>query len=353
MKVAKNVIHSSKTKAKSSTDKLIDLELVPPDHIEAISKACKELPFSITPHLLKIIKSEESNAPISKQFIPSHVEIKKELDELKDPIGDIPHSPVNGIVHRYPDRVLLTPTLTCPVYCRFCFRREAVGNGMLSYSDLKNALDYIQNHSEIWEVILSGGDPLSLATRRLRELIGSINEIEHVGVVRIHTRVPILDPKRITSDFIDALKCEKPVFIVVHCNHSNELVSESEAAISRLVDNGFPMLSQSVLLKGINDDAETLSALMKKLVQCRVKPYYLHHGDKAEGTSHFRTTLAVGQKIIRKLRGQISGLCQPNYMLDIPNGHGKVPVGPSYLQVVEENNWKVSDWRGVTHQYLD
>ncbi len=353
MKVAKNVVHSSRTKALSSADKLIELELVPPDHIEEISKACKKLPFSITSHLLKIIKSEESNSPISRQFIPSPFEIEKKSDELKDPIGDVLHSPVTGIVHRYPDRVLLTPTLTCPVYCRFCFRRETVGNGMLNYADLKNALDYIQNHSEIWEVILSGGDPLSLATRRLKELIGSINKIDHVGVIRIHTRVPIIDPKRITSDLIAALKCEKPVFIVVHCNHSNELVSESKAAISRLVENGFPMLSQSVLLKGINDDAETLSALMKMLVQCRVKPYYLHHGDKAEGTNHFRTTLAAGQKIIGKLRGRISGLCQPNYMLDIPDGHGKVPVGPSYLQAVKENNWKVLDWRGITHQYLD
>ncbi|NKB22445.1 MAG: lysine-2,3-aminomutase-like protein [Alphaproteobacteria bacterium] len=337
----------------TSPDDLLRAGLIPPDHLGAVVEASATLPVSITAHIAGMIDPASSNDAIAKQFVPSALENNRQAEELTDPIGDIPHSPVAGIVHRYPDRVLLTPVLTCPVYCRFCFRREAVGDGLLTASKLNTALDYIRNHTEIWEVILSGGDPLIMSPRRLTQIIDALDEIDHVAVIRIHTRVPVVDPERITETLITALKRTTPVFIVLHCNHADELVAEAEKAISRLVDKGFPLLSQSVLLKGINDDPESLTALMKKLVRSRVKPYYLHHGDKAQGTSHFRTTLAAGRAIVSTLRGRLSGLCQPTYMLDIPGGHGKVPAADDYLRATDDSNWIVTDWQGNTHKYHD
>jgi lysine 2,3-aminomutase len=353
MKAARNLVQSLQPQAITSPKDLLNAGLIPPDHLAAVTEASATLPVSITSHIIGLIDASSPNGPIAKQFIPEALENNKQDEELADPIGDIPHSPIAGIVHRYPDRVLLTPVLTCPVYCRFCFRREAVGDGLLAAAELDAALDYIRNHTEIWEVILSGGDPLIMSPRRLTQIIDALDEIDHVAVIRIHTRVPVVDPKRITDTLVTALKRKTPVFIVLHCNHADELVVEAEQAIAMLVDHGFPVLSQSVLLKGINDDAEVMAALMKKLVSCRVKPYYLHHGDKAEGTSHFRTTLAVGRAIVANLRGRLSGLCQPTYMLDIPGGHGKVPAAEEYLQAADDGNWVVNDWQGNTRNYRD
>jgi lysine 2,3-aminomutase len=353
MKAARNLVQSLQPQAITSPEDLLTAGFIPPDHLAAVTEASATLPVSITSHITGLIDHALPNGPIAKQFIPTGLENTKQDEELADPIGDIPHSPIAGIVHRYPDRVLLTPVLTCPVYCRFCFRREAVGDGLLASVELDAALDYIRNHSEIWEVILSGGDPLIMSPRRLTQIIDALDKIDHVAVIRIHTRVPVVDPKRITDSLITALKRKTPVFIVLHCNHADELVVEAEQAIATLVDNGFPMLSQSVLLKEINDDPDVMAALMKKLVSCRVKPYYLHHGDKAQGTSHFRTTIATGRAIIARLRGRLSGLCQPSYMLDIPGGHGKVPAAEAYLQVTDDSRWVVKDWQGNTHIYHD
>ncbi len=353
MKAARNLVQRLQPQAITSPDDLLETGLIPPDHLAAITEASATLPVSITSHIAKLINSTSLDGPVAKQFVPTARENDKQVDELVDPIGDIPHSPVVGIVHRYPDRVLLMPVLTCPVYCRFCFRREAVGDGLLAAGELDAALAYIRDHTEIWEVILSGGDPLIMSPRRLAQIIDALDEIDHVSVIRIHTRVPVVDPKRITTSLVTALKRKTPVFIVLHCNHADELVSEAEQAIATLVDHGFPMLSQSVLLKGINDDPEILAALMKNLVRSRVKPYYLHHGDKAQGTSHFRTTLAAGRAIVNRLRGRVSGLCQPTYMLDIPGGHGKVPAGSDYLQVTDGGDWMVTDWQDNTHKYRD
>jgi len=353
MKAARNLVQSLQSQAITSPEGLLNAGLIPPDHLATVVEASATLPVSITSHITGLIEAASPNSPIAKQFIPTTFENNKQDEELADPIGDIPHSPIAGIVHRYPDRVLLTPVLTCPVYCRFCFRREAVGDGLLAAAELDAALDYIRNHTQIWEVILSGGDPLVMSPRRLTQIIDALDEIDHVAVIRIHTRVPVVDPKRITGSLVTALKRKTPVYIVLHCNHADELVLEAEQAIATLVDHGFPMLSQSVLLKGVNDDPKTMAALMKKLVSHRVKPYYLHHGDKAEGTSHFRTTLAAGRTIIASLRGRISGLCQPTYMLDIPGGHGKVPAAEDYLQATDDNSWVVNDWQDNTHNYRD
>ena len=353
MKAARNLVQKLQSRTITSPDDLLITGLIPPDHLAAITEASTTLPISITKHIGRLIDPSLPNGPIAKQFVPSKLEANKQKGELIDPIGDIPHSPLPGIVHRYPDRVLLTPLLTCPVYCRFCFRREVVGDGLLGTTELNAALDYIRNHTEIWEVILSGGDPLILSPRRLAQIIDALDKIDHVAVIRIHTRVPVVDPKRITAPLIGAIKRQTPVFIVLHCNHAEELVPEAERAIAALVDQGLPMLSQSVLLKGINDNSEAMANLMKKLVRCRVKPYYLHHGDKAQGTSHFRTTIASGRAIVAKMRGHLSGLCQPTYMLDIPGGHGKIPAAENYIQAENDGGWIVKDWQGNTHKYRD
>jgi lysine 2,3-aminomutase len=255
-----------------------------------------------------------------------------------------------GVVHRYPDRVLLKLVNACAVYCRFCFRREMVGPGRggLAPAALDRALAYIAAHSEIWEVILTGGDPLVLSARRLREVVRRLGAIEHVKVIRIHTRVPVAAPERITAALTRALRTDKATFVVVHANHPRELTSQVRAACARLIDAGIPMLSQSVLLRGVNDDAQTLGALLRTLVECRIKPYYLHHADLAPGTGHLRTTIAEGQALMRALHGRTSGLCVPTYVLDIPGGHGKSPIGPNYLSA---DGATVEDFNGRRHTY--
>src|SRR5439155_7052905 len=270
--------------------------------------------------------------PIARQFIPSAEELLAAPGENVDPIGDDAHSPVAGIVHRYPDRVLFKLVHVCAVYCRFCFRREMVGPGKataLSEDAYQAALDYIRVHNEIWEVILTGGDPLMLSPRRLAEIMADLAAIDHVKIIRIHTRVPVADPARVSPEMVAALKVEgATTWLAVHANHPRELSGKARAAAARLADAGIPLVGQSVLLRGVNDDAATLEALMRAFVECRIKPYYLHHGDLAPGTEHLRTTIEHGQQLMRALRGRVSGLCQPDYVLDIPGGHGKAPVGP-------------------------
>jgi lysine 2,3-aminomutase len=251
--------------------------------------------------------------------------------------------------------VLLKLVHVCPVYCRFCFRREMVGPGKrraLSPSALRTALDYVRQHPDIWEVILTGGDPLIASPRRLRELMRALATIDHVKIVRVHTRVPVVEPARITPELVRALKAEgKATYVVLHANHARELTPQARAACARLVDAGIPMLSQSVLLRGVNDEAATLGELMRTLVECRIKPYYLHHGDLAPGTSHLRGTIEDGQALMRALLGRTSGLCQPTYVLDIPGGHGKAPIGPSYLAGGEGDGYCVEDYNGGHHIY--
>jgi len=311
---------------------------------------------SITPRMEDQIDPQLQDDPIAAQFLPDAKELLETPDELSDPIGDACHSPLEGIVHRYPDRALLMPVRICPVYCRFCFRRESVGSSehaLLGDAELRAALDYIREHEEIWEVILSGGDPLILSPRRLRNLLRGLREIEHVRVIRIHTRVPLVAPEKVSDELASTLREAAPLFVVLHTNHSNEFSAEGEDACALLVDSGVPMLSQTVLLKGINDDAETLDALLRKVAENRIKPYYLHHADKAPGTAHFRTTLDRGQKLVASLRGSLSGICQPIYVLDIPGGYGKSPIGPTYLQYSDDGSLNIEDYRGVQHAYKD
>lgn len=324
--------------------------------IAALKQVAAQFAVAVTPHLQSLIDPADAKDPIARQFLPDAAELEIHEHERGDPIGDDAHSPVPGIVHRYPDRVLLKLVNVCPVYCRFCFRREMVGPGSkgLSTEQLDAAIDYIAQHPAIWEVILTGGDPLIVSPRRLKEVIARLNAIPHLGVIRIHSRVPVVDPARINDVMIDALKSsEKAVWLLLHANHAREFVPDSIAAIRKLVAAGVPMLGQSVLLKGVNDSPAALTGLFRAMVANRIKPHYLHHGDLAKGTSHFRLSLEEGQNLMRRLRGHTSGLLQPTYILDIPGGHGKVPVGPGYAEPNADGSWTVTDPWGCSHRYDD
>lgn len=310
--------------------------------------------IGITPAVLALIDPNDPDDPMAQQFVPSTQELVSTPEERADPIGDLTHSPVEGIVHRYPDRVLLKAVHVCPVYCRFCFRREMVGPqglGTLSGPELDAAVGYIASHPEIWEVILTGGDPLVLSPRRLREIMVRLAGIEHVKIVRFHTRVPVVEPERVDAEMVAALKASgKTTYLAVHANHPREFTAEARAAMALLVDGGIALISQSVLLKGVNDDVDTLAALMKGFVENRVKPYYLHHPDLAPGTSHFRVSIEDGQKLVTALRGRISGLAQPTYVLDIPGGYGKADIGAASI-VGGDGCFTVRDWQGGEHTY--
>ena len=250
--------------------------------------------------------------------------------------------------------MLLKPILTCPVYCRFCFRREQVGkgNGVLAPAALDRAFGYIAEHPEIWEVIVTGGDPFLLSPRRIAAIVRRLDAIPHVAVIRFHTRVPVADPRRVGAALVAALAADKAVYVVVHANHPRELTPAMREAVGRLVRAGIPVLSQSVLLRGVNDDPAVLEALLRGLVAMRVKPYYLHHPDLARGTGHFRLGIAEGRRLVGALRGHVSGLCQPSYVLDIPGGYGKVPIAASAAGPGERPGcWVVEDPAGRKHRY--
>jgi lysine 2,3-aminomutase len=328
--------------------------LISSDRVAALEAVAQRYSVAIPPAFAKLINRNDPHDPIARQFVPDLAELQISPGENADPIGDHTHSPVGGVVHRYPDRVLLKVTHTCAVYCRFCFRREMVGPDgptTLSGDALDRALAYVAEHPEIWEVILTGGDPLVLSPRRLREILRTLGDMPHVKVMRIHTRMPVAEPEAITPELVSALKLKrKPTYVAVHVNQVRELTRKARAALARLADAGLPLVSQSVLLKGVNDTPEALEALFRSLVEARVKPYYLHHADLAPGTAHLRTDIATGKALMRELRGRMSGLCQPAYVLDIPGGLGKVPVGPCYL-IDENGSSAVEDPSGAKHVY--
>jgi lysine 2,3-aminomutase len=290
---------------------------------------------------------------VARQFLPSAAELITRPEEMTDPIGDGVHAPVPGLTHRYPDRVILHVTQTCAVYCRFCFRRETVGaTGVLPDADLDRALDYIAATPAVREVILTGGDPFTLSPRRLSAVMTRLHGVPHVDVIRLHTRVPVVAPDLISDAVVCALAGRAAVFVVIHTNHAQELTDAAQAALGRLADAGVPLLSQTVLLRGVNDSVAVLEALFRALIRLRVKPYYLHHCDLARGAGHFRTTIAAGQAIMAGLRGRLSGMAIPLYVLDIPGGFGKVPIGPGYVEAAA-NGWSVIDPQGQRHAYRD
>ncbi len=278
---------------------------------------------------------EHADDPIGRQVLPHPDELEAAEHELADPVGDAAHSPVRGVVHRYPDRVLITPLLVCPLYCRFCFRRERVGpgSGALSGAELEAAVAYVQARPAIREVILTGGDPLMLSPRRLGRLLRALAEVPHVELLRVHSRVPVADPGRVSPALAAAMALdETPVWLVLHANHAREFSPDAAGSLKRLHRAGVSLLGQSVLLRGVNDSACALENLFRAMLRARVKPYYLHQLDAAPGTQRFHVPIAEGQALLAALRGRLTGLAWPTYVLDVPGGHGKVPVGPSYLE---------------------
>jgi lysine 2,3-aminomutase len=338
------------SKALRSASALVEAQLAKPEQMAALKSVASRYAVAITPAIVDLIDPADPRDPIALQFVPDERELESRPGEDADPIGDAAHSPVPGVVHRYPDRVLLKVVNVCAVYCRFCFRRAMVGpgRGALTGEALTVALDYIARTPQIWEVILTGGDPLLLPSRRLKDVMTRLAAIDHVKVIRLHTRIPVVAPERVTPALLRALRSGKATYMILHANHLRELTDEARAACARVIDAGIPMLSQSVLLRGVNDDVETLGALMRALVECRIKPYYLHHADLAPGTAHLRTSIVEGQALMRALHGRYSGLCQPHYVLDIPGGHGKSSIGPTYLSA---DGSVITDFKGAQHVY--
>ncbi len=320
----------------------------------SLEDVARRYAVAVSPHLLALVDPADPYDPIARQFLPSLNELTILPQERADPIGDAAHSPVPGIVHRHPDRVLFKAVAACPVYCRFCFRREMIGpakDNALSKEDFEAALGYIAGHPEIWEVILTGGDPFIFSPRRVGEITGRLADIAHVKVIRWHTRVPVTDPDRVTDDLVAALHAPgATTYVAVHANHPREFSPDAKAAIARLADGGVPLVSQSVLLKGVNDDAEILAALMRGFVENRIKPYYLHHPDLAPGTSHFRLGIEEGLALVRELRAKLSGLAMPTYMLDIPGGFGKMPLESANVEKTATGH-RIRDARGQWHDY--
>ena len=302
----------------------------PGDH--AALQAVEARYATLVPQAFRALIREPGD-PIGLQVIPHADELRMAPHEDADPIGDEAFSPVPGIVHRYADRALLKPLLICPLYCRFCFRREHVGpdGGVLDELALGRALDWLRAHPAVTEVILTGGDPLMLSARRLSRIVSALDAMPHLQTIRIHSRVPVADPARITEALADALETTKSMWLVVHANHASELTAEARAALRRIQARAIPVLGQSVLLRGVNDSEAALEALFRAMIGARVKPYYLHQLDPAPGTARFHVPISEGRRLLAALRGRVTGLAWPTYVLDIPGGHGKVPIGPGYL----------------------
>ncbi|MGO2957834.1 MAG: lysine-2,3-aminomutase-like protein [Acetobacter sp.] len=328
-----------------TTEELIAAGLAPASQQEALAAVGQQYATAIPPAFLDLI--DQPNDPIGLQVIPSPEELLVTAAERSDPIGDNALSPVPGIVHRYADRALLKPLLVCPLYCRFCFRREHVGpdGGVLDDAALENALNWLRAHPQIQEVILTGGDPLMLSPRRLGHIMAALSAMPHVTTIRLHTRVPVAAPERVTEALLDALESDKSVWMAVHVNHAREMSPAAQECLKRLVRRGTPLLGQSVLLRGVNDTEEALEALFRSMIAVRMRPYYLHQLDPAPGTARFHVPVAEGQRLLAGLRGRVTGLAWPTYVLDIPGGYGKVPLGPGYV----DGPTTVRDPEGTSH----
>ena len=337
-----------------------DLGNLPLDPAERARDAAAAASFNVRAprRYLELIDWADERDPIRRQVIPSADELVHDPREREDPIGDAAHSPVPRLTHRYPDRVLLYPTYQCAVYCRHCFRKESLADddaAAYAIDVLGPALAYIAEHPEIREVILTGGDPLILANERLEELRRRIEAIDHVRMLRVHTRIPVVLPGRVNPGLVDALKGRLMVCVVTHFNHAREITPATVAAARTLREAGFMLLNQTVLLKGVNDDAEALRTLFRELVYALgIRPYYLHHCDSTRGLTHFRTTIDRGLELMSALRGHISGLCVPHYVLDLPGGDGKIPLGPSYVAARSGFEWKFNtyDARSCTYSEI-
>ena len=315
--------------------------------------AGKKLALGITPHFFSLIDRNDPDCPIRRQVVPRTEEATTAADEMLDPCGEDSSMPVPGLVHRYPDRVLLLVTDRCASYCRYCTRSRVVsGAGEQELTvDLEGAFSYLEKHSEVRDVLLSGGDPLLLSDAKLNAILTRLRKIPSIEFVRIGTRIPIFLPQRITPELVAMLRTHHPLWMSVHTNHPKELTQEVREALGRLADTGIPLGNQSVLLKGVNDRAEILKELFHKLLLCRVRPYYLYQCDLITGSAHLRTTIREGQDIMEQLRGYTTGYAVPTYVVDGPGGGGKIPVGPNYIVGMADDRVILKNYRGDVYEY--
>jgi len=312
-------------------------------------------PVSITPYYFGLIDRENEACPIRRQVVPRIEELELVPGDLADPLGEAAHEVAPNLITRYPDRALLFATDRCAVYCRFCTRSRLVGagGGARPLARLEPAFDYLRQHPQITDVIISGGDPLVMGTERLVALVAELRSIPSIETLRLATRVPVVLPQRVTDELIQALRPHHPIWIMTHFNHPRELTPEAAEACIRLADGGFPVMNHTVLLRGINDDAEVLARLFRGLVRLRVRPYYLLQADPVQGTGHLRTPLQTGIDIMQQLQGRLSGIALPKLIVDTPGGLGKVPVGPDYVVARAPGVTRFRTHRGVEVDYLD
>jgi len=337
----------------TTIDQLKNLIDLSPEEHQGVLLAGKRLALGITPYFFNLIDRHDVNCPIRRQVIPRIEETHSMPWEKDDPCGEEGSSPVPGIVHRYPDRVLFLVTDRCASYCRYCTRSRMVSNatGYDFHPEFERQIAYIKEHKEVRDVLLSGGDPLLLNDDKIEEMLKRLRQIPHIEMLRIGTRIPIFLPQRITPELCNILKKYHPLFISIHTNHPRELTVESRKALERLADVGIPLGNQSVLLKGVNDDVVVMKALVQKLLMCRVKPYYLYQCDLVSGSEHLRTSIKKGIEIMLGLRGFTTGYAIPQYVIDAPNGGGKIPINPNYIVSQNDERIILRNYEGKLYEY--
>ncbi len=324
-----------------------------PEEYAGTRLANTKLALAITPYFFNLIDPTDENCPIRRQVVPRIEETTTASWEMSDPCGEDRHSPVPGLVHRYPDRVLLLVTDRCASYCRYCTRSRLVSNatGYDFHPDFGRQIDYVRNHPEVRDVLLSGGDPLLFSDEKLEFLLRELRAIRHVEFLRLGTRIPIFLPQRVTPELAAMLKKYHPLFVSIHSNHPRELTTEVREGLSRLADAGIPLGNQSVLLRDVNDDVTVMRALVQKLLICRVKPYYLYQCDLISGSAHLRTSVRKGLEIMEGLRGHTTGYAVPQYVIDAPGGGGKVPVNPDYVVTRNADRVLIRNFEGKIFEY--
>jgi lysine 2,3-aminomutase len=324
-----------------------------PEEKEGCFFANRKLALAITPYFFNLIDRDDPECPVRRQVIPRIGEMQTAPEEMLDPVGEDEHSPVPGIVHRYPDRVLFLVTDRCAAYCRYCTRSRLVSNAQdyNFHPEYEQGLRYIESHPEIRDVLLSGGDPLLLADRKLDHLLGRLRAIPHVEFIRIGSRIPVFLPQRITPELCDILRKHGPIWMSIHTNHPKECTEALREACDRLSYAGVPLGNQSVLLKGVNDDLESMKSLVHRLLRMRVRPYYVYQCDLITGSAHLRADLRDGIKIIQGLRGHTTGYAVPQLVIDAPGGGGKVPINPDYVESIDDNEIVVRNYEGSLYRY--
>ena len=336
----------------TSMPQLAEYLQVTPDEEEAFIRAGINLPFAITPYYLDLINQSGPDSPLRKTVVPRLAELETSPNEMSDPCGEDGDMAAPGLVHRYPDRVLFLVNETCSVYCRYCTRSRLVGSGEHQV-DYEAAYEYLRNTPAVRDVLISGGDPLVMADHKLENILKNLRDIPHIDIVRIGSKIPVVLPQRITDDLVNMLKQSHPFYMSIHFLHPDEITPEVEAACNKLADAGIPTFSQTVLLKGVNDDPAVMKELMRKLLKIRVRPYYIYQCDPVEGTAHFRTSVQTGIDIMEHLRGHMTGYGIPTYVIDAPGGGGKIPVGPNYVLSQGNGEVKLRNFERNEYTYFD